>query len=192
MAHEEPRRVRSASPQIGLDPEVVFKVEGVIFGIPRSQLLVSEFFRDMLNSEHIGTPDEGTKENPIVLDAVSLSQVTSFYKVINSRRFDPQPNLSLKQWSEALHLATSWGFEHLRTYIIQILDSLAQDPLDRIQIADECGLTEWLHPAYAKLCARDAPLTAEEGRRLGFGRFAALGWIRETELKQRHRPAASA
>lgn len=189
MAPKEPRPIRSASPQIGLDPEVVFKVEGVIFGIPRSQLLVSEFFRDMLNSEHIGSPDEGTKENPIILNAVSLSQVTSFYKVINSRRFDPRPNLSLKQWSEALDLATSWGFEHLRTYIIQILDLLAQDPLDRIQIADECGLTEWLHPAYAKLCARDAPLTAEEGRRLGFERFAAIGWIRETELKERHRLA---
>ncbi|KAG8944114.1 hypothetical protein FRC04_002152 [Tulasnella sp. 424] len=112
---------------------------------------------------------------------------------ISGRRFDPQPNLSLKQWSEALHLATSWGFEHLRTYIIQILDSLAQDPLDRIQIADECGLTEWLHPAYAKLCARDAPLTAEEDCcrppfELDFMEKGFEAWVAKAEALNTHIP----
>ncbi|KAG8944117.1 hypothetical protein FRC04_002155 [Tulasnella sp. 424] len=63
------------------------------------------------------------------------------------------------------------------------MDSIAQDPLDRIQLADQCGLSEWLYPAYAKLCARDASLTAEEGRRLGFERYAALSRIREDDFK---------
>ncbi|KAG9027742.1 hypothetical protein FS837_004183, partial [Tulasnella sp. UAMH 9824] len=63
------------------------------------------------------------------------------------------------------------------------IDSLAQDPLSRIQMADECGIKEWFHPAYAKLCARKAPLTAEEGRILGFERYTALWRIREEDLK---------
>lgn len=98
-------------------------------------------------------------------------------------RFDPLPELTLQEWSEAFHIATLWGFEQLRAYIIKTTDSIAQDPMDRIQLADQCGLTEWLHPAYAKLCARDTSLTAEEGRRLGFERFAALSRIREDDFK---------
>ncbi|KAG8967795.1 hypothetical protein FRC05_001891 [Tulasnella sp. 425] len=189
MTQTEASSVPAAGPRLSLDPEVAFKVEDVIFGIPRSQLLDSELFRDMLSSEHIGSPDEGTEANPIVLDTVSLSQVTSFYQVINCRRFDPLPKLSLKQWSEAHQLATIWGFGYLRKYIYQILDGLVQDPLDRIELAEERGFREWLHPAYAKLCARDAPLTAEEGGRLGLERFAAIGWIREMELRERFRSA---
>lgn len=99
------------------------------------------------------------------------------------RRYETVPNLSLQQWSDALHLASSWGFEQLRVFIIQNIDSLAQDPLSRIRMADECSIKEWLHPAYAKLCARKAPLTAEEGRILGIERYTALWRIREEDLK---------
>lgn len=60
---------------------------------------------------------------------------------------------------------------------------MAKDPFDRIQIADDYGLTDWLYPAYAKLCARDASLTFEEGRRIGFERFAVLVKIREDDFK---------
>lgn len=59
------------------------------------------------------------------------------------------------------------------------------NPLDRIQVADACDITEWLHPAYAKLCARQDPLTAEEGVKLGLTRYAALVRIRESELRER-------
>ncbi|KAG9012547.1 hypothetical protein FRB90_006650 [Tulasnella sp. 427] len=196
----------------GLDPEVVFEIEGVMFGIPRSQLLKSELFRDMLESPHIGGSNEGTVENPIILDSitkVTLAQVISFHKVLSCRyvdgsdcapmsavafqinidnfatrrRHDTAPELSLEQWSDALRLATSWGFDSVRRFIIQNIDTLAQDPLARIRMADECGIKEWLHPAYARLCARKAPLTVEEGRILGLERYTALWRIREEDLK---------
>ncbi|KAG8967799.1 hypothetical protein FRC05_001895 [Tulasnella sp. 425] len=91
--------------------------------------------------------------------------------------------MTFQEWLEAFEIATLWGFEQLRAYIIKTMDSIAQDPSERILVADQCGLTEWLYPAYAKLCARDASLTAEEGRRLGFERLAALSRIREDDLK---------
>ncbi|KIO22959.1 hypothetical protein M407DRAFT_244963 [Tulasnella calospora MUT 4182] len=140
----------------------------------------------MLESPHIGESNEGTVENPIVLDTISkvtLAQVMNFHKALSCRRYENVPTLSLQQWSDALHLASSWGFASLRIFIIQNIDALAQDPLSRIQMADECGIKEWLHPAYAKLCARKAPLTAEEGRILGFERYTALWRIREEDLK---------
>ncbi|KAG8962274.1 hypothetical protein FRC00_009906 [Tulasnella sp. 408] len=155
----------------GLDPQI---------------LMASEVFRDMLTDEHLGGPKEGTAENPIRIDKisrVSLSQVKAFYKIINCRRFDAEPTFPVKQWSEALQLATIWGFETLRKFIIAHLDSLLDDPLSRIELADQCGVKDWLHPAYAKLCAQESPLTVKEGRVLGLERFAALCRIREEGMK---------
>lgn len=53
---------------------------------------------------------------------------------------------------------------------------MALDPIDIIQVADACGIVEWLHPAYAKLCAREGSLTAEEGFNLGSGDMQR--WLR--------------
>ncbi|KAG8914526.1 hypothetical protein FRC01_004025 [Tulasnella sp. 417] len=166
-----------------VDVEVVFQVADIRFSLPRSQLMMSEFFREMLSSDEIGSQDEGTKEKPIVLEAITVSQVTSFCRVASSRRYDTPPEMTLKEWSEAFQIASLWRFEQLRAYILKNMDSLAQDPFDRIQVANECGLTEWLHPAYAKLCARDNSFSVEEGRRIGFERFAALVKIREDDFK---------
>lgn len=47
--------------------------------------MTSEFFREMLSSDHLGSPDEGTNENPITLEGVTLSQITSFYRILNCR-----------------------------------------------------------------------------------------------------------
>lgn len=89
----------------------------------------------------------------------------------------------MKQWSEALQLATKWGFETLRKFIIDHLDSILNEPLSRIELADQCNVKEWLHPAYAKLCAQGTPLTVKEGKVLGLERFAALCRMREEDLK---------
>lgn len=103
---------------------------------------------------------------------------------IFARRFDAEPTFPVKQWSEALQLATTWGFVTLRKFIIEHLDSLLKDPLGRIELADQCDVKEWLHPAYAKLCAQGTPLTVKEGRVLGLERFAALCRIREEGMKR--------
>lgn len=170
----------------GVDPQIVFEIEGVLFGLPRSQLMASEMFQDMLGDERLGSPKEGTEENPIriqKISSVSLYEAKAFHKVMNWRGFDAEPMLSTDQWFQALRLATMWGFKSLREYIIGYLDSHLADPLIRIKVADNCDVKEWLHPAYAKLCARKTPLTKTEGRVLGIERFAALCRIREERLK---------
>ncbi|KAG8914527.1 hypothetical protein FRC01_004026 [Tulasnella sp. 417] len=171
--------------RFGFDPEIAFKIEGISFGLPLSQIKVSSFFRELLKAPVHG---EGTQRNPIDLDKVSrvtLSQVQSFHRILNCRRFEPEPVLSEEQWTDALRLATLWDFDHIRAYAIKNLKNSFLDPLQRIQLAEECNVKEWLHPAYARLCARRAPLTAKEGQILGFERFAALCRIREEVLRER-------
>ncbi|KAG9012544.1 hypothetical protein FRB90_006647 [Tulasnella sp. 427] len=188
-AERSSEQALSAVFKLGLDPQLVFKVEEVVFGLPQSQLMSSEFFRDMLSSAHIGSPNEGTIENPIVLESMTLAQVTSLCRVLNCRCFEPKPDLSASEWSEALYLATAWGFKAIRSYAIQALDSMTLDPLESITIAERCGVAKWLQPAYLKLCLREGPLTAEEGERLGIRRYAALVRVREMELREQLKTA---
>ncbi|KAG8898652.1 hypothetical protein FRB99_007240, partial [Tulasnella sp. 403] len=69
-----------------------------------------------------------------------------------------------------------WSFADIRSYVIkQIDDNFAhQDALDMIELALKCQVADWLHPSYVRLCDRVEPITALEGSRLGFERFAAI------------------
>ncbi|KIO22958.1 hypothetical protein M407DRAFT_27526 [Tulasnella calospora MUT 4182] len=170
------------APNSGPQPEP--EAEGGRFAFPRHILKQSDFFRDMLTSTHIGGGGEGTEINPIVPDSISQVtkfQIESFYRVVDHRGFQGQLVLSQPQWFAALKLATAWNFDQVRQFIIQELDFVAVDPFDRIRIADECRVPEWLRPALARLCARKSDLTAAEGRALGYERFAAICRIREME-----------
>ncbi|KAG8921496.1 hypothetical protein FRC01_000221 [Tulasnella sp. 417] len=166
--------------RFGFDPEIAFKIEGIPFGLPLPQIKVSNFFRELLKAPVHG---EGTQPNPIDLARFP----GGFHLRINTDASSPNlygPN-SEERWTDGLRLATLWDFDHIRAYAIKSLKNSFLDPLQRIQLADECNVKEWLHPAYASLCARRAPLTATEGEILGFERFAALCRIREEVLRER-------
>lgn len=77
-----------------------------------------------------------------------------------------------------------WEFEQLRDYIFKHLNASITDPFERIEFADALGFGQWVVPALAQLCNREAALTAAEGARLGFDRFATVCRQREAP---RHR-----
>ncbi|KAG8923895.1 hypothetical protein FRC00_005726 [Tulasnella sp. 408] len=165
-----------------IEPLVVFKVQNALFGLPRSQVLRSGFFRGMMESPHLGDSKEGTMENPIVFDEmtkITKRDMKSFCTALDMRTFLPPPKLSVAEWQSAYRLAKMWDFEHLRDYIFKHLDTTITDPFERIQVADALGFEQWVIPAMAQLCNREAPLTAVDGARLGLYRFAEVCRLRE-------------
>ncbi|KAG8967802.1 hypothetical protein FRC05_001898 [Tulasnella sp. 425] len=79
---------RAHSSESNTSSMIVIQAEGSRFSFPRHILEQSDFFRDMLNSTHLGCESEGTESNPIVLDTISQVtkfQVESFYRVIDHR-----------------------------------------------------------------------------------------------------------
>ncbi|KAG8896532.1 hypothetical protein FRB99_008853 [Tulasnella sp. 403] len=171
---------------VGLNPTVVFEVDGMLYGIPQNILNQSDVFRDMMADPLAGNQNEGTASLPIHLEGVTSAEMESFVTILDTRVFDNPPDLTFQQWSAALHLSTMWHFDKTRNYIIQHLDAHIEslDPLDCIELADRCRVEKWLAPAFAKLCAREEPLSAREGELLGFRRFAAICRIRETKAKE--------
>ena len=86
---------------------------------------------------------------------------------IHSTLASPYPETkTVEEWTSILRLATKWNFLSLRELAIERLFEITS-PIDKIILSHTFHLPKWLPLAYARLCKRNAPLTIEEGRRLG-------------------------
>ncbi|KAG8923894.1 hypothetical protein FRC00_005725 [Tulasnella sp. 408] len=137
-----------------VEPIIFFKIQSAIFGLPRSRVLKSGFFRGMMESPHLGDFKEGSAEYPITFDdraGIKKGDMQSFCAVLDLRAFEPAPTLSVAEWASAYRLSKMWEFEQVHHYIYKHLDELVKDPLERIELADCLGLKEWVAPALAQL-----------------------------------------
>ena len=86
---------------------------------------------------------------------------------IPSTLASPYPETkTVEEWTSILRLATKWNFLSLRELAVERLFEIAS-PIDKITLSHTFDLPKWLPLAYAGLCERKAPLTIEEGRKLG-------------------------
>ena len=95
---------------------------------------------------------------------------------------NPDLNLSQHQWTSVLKLSTMWEFDGPRNAAIRHLDSLAEppiDPIDKVVLAMQYEIKEWLLPALLKLAQRPEPISIEEGYRIGFETTVKLASVRE-------------
>ncbi|KAG8912069.1 hypothetical protein FRC00_005329 [Tulasnella sp. 408] len=170
-----------------VEPQIFIKIQGAIFGLPRSRVLKSGLFRAMIESPHLGDSNEGSADYPIIVDdraGITEADMQSFCAVLDLRAFEPAPTFSTPEWAAAYRLLRMWEFEQLGDYIFKHLDESITDAFTRIHIADVLGLDQWIAPALAQLCHREASLTAAEGERLGFKRFAEVCRLREHVRQQ--------
>ncbi|KIO22955.1 hypothetical protein M407DRAFT_27524 [Tulasnella calospora MUT 4182] len=185
---------------------LIFVVDGYLFQLPVRRLKQSKFFRDMLDSEHLDDPDSfkgRSDEHPIALDSIKCFEMESFADVLDARYddfmpllrsaeispqflprvFDDEIKREWKQLAAALHLATMWGFKEVKTRLVRDMSQIISDdgipPLDRIEVSVQCGVSDWLHPAYQELCERTEGMTNEEAKRLGMDRLAAVYRVRD-------------
>ena len=83
-----------------------------------------------------------------------------------------------------LSLSLRWNFDCVRELASKHLHPLAT-PIDKIVYGRQhADLWWWLRDAYVEICKRDAPLTLEEGRRLGIEDVISIDRIRH-EIRSR-------
>ena len=94
---------------------------------------------------------------------------------------NPDLNLSQHQWTSVLKLSTMWEFDGPRNAAIRHLDSLEHpiDPIDKVVLATQYEIKEWLLPALLKLAQRSEPISIEESRRIGLETTVKLASVRE-------------
>lgn len=82
-----------------------------------------------------------------------------------------------------------WGFRGVREYAISQIDRWysynMQNPIERLNLADECGIPRWRLGAFCALCNREQPPTLEEASRLGMERLVAFCRVREEHYASR-------
>jgi hypothetical protein len=96
-----------------------------------------------------------------------------------NRDFSKSDNKTVDDWTAVLSLASKWEFATIRQLAINRLARLAS-PVERITRAVKYGVDDWLLPAYTELCARDEPLTLEEGLKLGIRDVIFVGQVRSS------------
>ncbi|KAG9027133.1 hypothetical protein FRB95_008102 [Tulasnella sp. JGI-2019a] len=158
---------------------VYFKVGTTLYNVSSTLLSGCGYLASAIGREDM---INGTSMfDPIHLN-ITVSEMNSMMYVLHARQTSGPLNLTIQQWSEALHIATIWNIISAREYIInRILISFPdQPPIDRIVLADRCGAKRLLYPAYEELCIRSNPPTTEEGiEKLGVDRIVAIFTIRE-------------
>ncbi|KAL4068137.1 hypothetical protein J3A83DRAFT_3816543 [Scleroderma citrinum] len=173
-------------------------VEDCLFKIPREPLEAESIvFRDMflLPQGDKDTVEGLSDENPVVLPGVSQDEFEQLLTVLLSRKHVSgrcsESDLDLDQWVSVLKLSTMWEFHAPRIAAIIHIDSLDNmiDPIDKVVLAMQYDIKEWLLPALLKLAQRAESINIEEGRRMGFETALKLASVREkfSQESGRHR-----
>ncbi|CAE6505103.1 unnamed protein product [Rhizoctonia solani] len=97
------------------------------------------------------------------------------------------PSFDVATLVSTLRVATLFQNPDLRNFAISQLESIKHSAaaIDRIALSDELKLPDWEVPAFAELCRRPEPVSAEEAKILGITRFVEIARMREIEQRRR-------
>ncbi|VDC03779.1 unnamed protein product [Peniophora sp. CBMAI 1063] len=113
----------------------------------------------------------------------TANDLASFLSVVYPRNFTRHEVETAAEWSAVLRFATMWQFDAVQQLSIQQLDRCVQ-PVDRLVLAREFYITDWLPRAFASLIMREQPLTWDEMRVLDLKDVAQITTARESVARQ--------
>ncbi|KAI0827713.1 hypothetical protein BC628DRAFT_1418325 [Trametes gibbosa] len=143
----------------------------------------SAWYRENLAAE---TPldqapsSNGTSEaNPFVLHGVLPEDFSKFLWVFYNPKYTLY-DAALDDWIVILKLASSWRFEEVKQLCTRELEKFDLPPVQKIELYQTYDLErDLLVPSLQALCARQEPLTLEEGRAIGLETTLLLAAARE-------------
>ncbi|KAG6330948.1 hypothetical protein ID866_8141 [Astraeus odoratus] len=120
-------------------------------------------------------------EKPIRLDGVSKNDFEQLLKALFHRKHGSLPCLpvSIEEWTSVLKLSMTWDFKAIRQAAIDALDVSQIGPVDRVVLARQYDIKDWLLPALNQLARRHEPTSLEEAGRMGIDFALKLASVRE-------------
>ncbi|KAH9856711.1 hypothetical protein C2E23DRAFT_882030 [Lenzites betulinus] len=143
----------------------------------------SQWFRENLSAE---TPSDqaptsnGTSEaKPFVLNGIAPEDFSKFLWVFYNPKYTLY-DATLDDWTVILKLAFSWRFEEVKRLCTRELEKFELPPVQKIELYQTYELErDLLIPSLQALCARQEPLTLDEGRAIGLETTLLLAAARE-------------
>ncbi|KAJ7288882.1 hypothetical protein C8J57DRAFT_1495141 [Mycena rebaudengoi] len=174
-------------------PETLAQVEDRIFKVPRYHFEhSSEIFATMfaLPAGKGGYTEGQSKENPVVLEGISSVDFQRLLKVLyplNIPKILGMPRdewMTNEEWISVLKLSTQWRFIDTRNLAIQRLsDRAGIGSAERIQLARQYDVANWLRMGCIALAQRHETLSPEEAEKVGWKTAFQLCWVREKALR---------
>ncbi|KDQ50878.1 hypothetical protein JAAARDRAFT_545472 [Jaapia argillacea MUCL 33604] len=163
---------------------MIIQVEGTLYKVPRHSLeKLSTAFQSAATLAQGDQLQEGSNDdNPIRLDGVKSIDFERLLRVIYPLQIGVPVVLRWDEWWSVLRLATMFDFESIRKLAIEKMscDRVGRGDVDVILAARECGVREWLLPAYQALARRREMLSVADAERLGWEDGIAILQIRES------------
>ncbi|KAF8066541.1 hypothetical protein FPV67DRAFT_1195147 [Lyophyllum atratum] len=165
---------------------VVFLVEGHLFSVPRHYFAhASDIFSSTFSLPP--RPDqiqEGSSDaHPFVLEGVTRDDFKGLLRVMYPLKLPhlgTDMALPRKDWIAALKLSTMWNFRNIRHLAIAKLSlDITIHPVDKVVLAKEYKVPDWLLAGYHELVKRSAPIAPAEAVRLGLETTVLLFHVRE-------------
>ncbi|KAF8643566.1 hypothetical protein AX16_008954 [Volvariella volvacea WC 439] len=170
------------------DGNLLIRVENVDFKVHRYFFMRdSPRFRQLSKNGTIGRIfDNGAEDAaddtiPLVLKHLASLDFERFLGVLYPTRFGNDEENTSAYWASVLWVSSYLSFKSIRSLAIERLSIIAT-PIDKISMGRRCGIHHWLRDAYREICTRRAPLTKEEGRRVGADELVAIMEARQILL----------
>ncbi|KAG6330947.1 hypothetical protein ID866_8140, partial [Astraeus odoratus] len=158
---------------------ITFQVEDCLFKVPRGPFEQdSAIFCDMFTMPKGNIVRDVWNEKPIQLDGVSKDDFEQFLKVLFHRKHGSLPYLPVEihEWTSVLKLSTAWDFQATRQAAIDALHASQIEPVDRVVLAQQYDIKDWLLPALNQLAQRVEPISLEEAGQIGVDFALKVTW----------------
>lgn len=125
---------------------------------------------------------EGVDEkSPIKLEGIRRRDFRNLLHAIYPNLVPKRPDPSQDELLALLHLSTMWEFKEVRKVVIAKLTEKPMDAIQKIQLAREAKVSQWLLSAYAELVSSDKPLTLKEIGTLDWETIARLLLVQQQQ-----------
>jgi len=130
-----------------------------------------------------GVTEGKSDTSPIEIPGVTKQEMESFLGFVYFGMHDEHTS-TLESWVSLLSFSTRFICDKTRARSIRELEAIQSqvDPIERIVLAVQHNIPQWLSGAYQELCQRHNPLSEEEGERLGLPTVIKLMKAREILL----------
>ncbi|KLO19848.1 hypothetical protein SCHPADRAFT_43214 [Schizopora paradoxa] len=184
MAPEKVRRHRKYYIPSG---DVVFMVENTLFRVHHYFFIREStyFQKTVFTSSDI--PYSSSDAHPIIISDATTTEFARLLWVFYNEDYSFEATADI--WCSILRVAHKWGFDKVKGLAVKELEKTQMSPVDKAILARDCEVGNgWLLTAYAELGAREAPLTVEEGQKLGLNAVIQLAEVREKIRDRRNAP----
>ncbi|KAI0060616.1 hypothetical protein BV25DRAFT_1807240 [Artomyces pyxidatus] len=166
------------------DGNLIFTVEGILYCVHRYYFVRdSPYFASRLPAPDARTGSTTFDPTDEIWRGITGADIDAFLSILFPLNFDSCDICSVEAWASVLHLSTKWGFASIRRLalrnLVPITDAL---PVERLRLAREYAVEEWILPALTALCTRPTCPTLEEARRMVDADVVVVYTVREAIL----------